>query len=369
MGRAMVTITDFSRLVAGVYRAAASPQHWQPAIRDIHRALGGTGGSMLLGDGSVWSLQDSTLPVAALESYAKHYYQLDYVLAALHKAPVGVVRTGPEIIFRNRNREFYAGWMRPNELEDGLFVRLTGGPRPTCFLVVSPTRSFDTSERVQLMSELVPHLHQAVRTQDKLRALNRDAVDLAGALDAVRNGIVIVTIENVVVNLNSAAERILRTADSLCMRSRRITATCTQAERELHLAIHNALGGVRCAVRSGRSLICVRHSGKRPYVIHVLPAHRRDGDEPMGRPTALVLIIDPEDEPEPPAALLRRLYHLTKAEADVALQMVHGADAKQISDELSVSVTTVRTHLQHVFEKTDTHRQVELVRVLLGLRP
>jgi DNA-binding CsgD family transcriptional regulator len=71
---------------------------------------------------------------------------------------------------------------------------------------------------------------------------------------------------------------------------------------------------------------------------------------------ALVLIIDPEDETEPTAALLRRLYRLTKAEAEVALHVKHGEDLRQIAAELSISWTTVRTHLQHVFDKTDTHR-------------
>jgi FixJ family two-component response regulator len=34
--------------------------------------------------------------------------------------------------------------------------------------------------------------------------------------------------------------------------------------------------------------------------------------------------------------LLRRLYRLTEAEAEVALHLMHGADLKQISEELSV---------------------------------
>jgi DNA-binding CsgD family transcriptional regulator len=84
---------------------------------------------------------------------------------------------------------------------------------------------------------------------------------------------------------------------------------------------------------------------------------------------ALVLIIDPEDEPELPAALLRRLYHFTEAEVEVALHIMRGADPKHISEQLSVSLTTVRTHLQHVFDKTGTHRQAELVRLLLTLSP
>jgi DNA-binding CsgD family transcriptional regulator len=151
--------------------------------------------------------------------------------------------------------------------------------------------------------------------------------------------------------------------------SGRIAATSTHAEKELHCAVQNALDGERCTVRTGRSLTCFRPSGKRPYVIHVLPSHRRDADEPLRQPMALVLIVDPENEPEPTAALLRRLYCLTDAEAEVALCVTHGADLKQISEELSISVTTVRTHLQHVFDKTDTHRQAELVRLLLLLSP
>jgi DNA-binding CsgD family transcriptional regulator len=101
----------------------------------------------------------------------------------------------------------------------------------------------------------------------------------------------------------------------------------------------------------------------------VLPSHRRNADEPLRQPMALVLIIDPDDEPEPTVALLRRLYGLTEAEAEVALHVMHGADLKQISEELSISYTTVRTHLQHVFDKTETHRQAELVRLLLALNP
>jgi hypothetical protein len=100
-----------------------------------------------------------------------------------------------------------------------------------------------------------------------------------------------------VVNLNSAAERIFRSEDGLCMRSGRIAGTSLRAEEELHCAIHNALVGEGSTVRTGRSLTCFRPSGKRPYLIHVLPSHRRHADEPLRHPMALVLIIDPEDEP------------------------------------------------------------------------
>jgi len=367
----MVTVDDFSRLVSGVYAAAVTPQHWQLAIRDIHRTLGGTGGGLFTGPGAVWSIHSTSVPVEAAKSYAEHYCHIDHVLAAVEKGPVGALRTGTELIAPRPNSEFHADWIRPNEFEDGLFVRLTGAPRPTCFVVAAPrrTESFDTSDGVKLMGGLVPHLQQALRTQDKLAALAESAVELAGALEVVRHGVIIVAGEHLVINLNSAAERIVRAEDGLCMRSGRIAATSTRAEQELHCAIQNALTGEPSTVRTGQSLTCFRPSGKRPYVIHVLPSHRRNANEPLRQQMALVLIIDPEDEPEPAVALLRRLYCLTEAEAEVALHVMHGADLKQISEELSISLTTVRTHLQHVFDKTDTHRQAQLVRLLLVLTP
>jgi DNA-binding CsgD family transcriptional regulator len=104
-------------------------------------------------------------------------------------------------------------------------------------------------------------------------------------------------------------------------------------------------------------------------VVHVLPLHQPETDERPSEARALVLIINPDQQPEPSAALLRRLCGLTMTEADVALHIARGATLTEICDELSVSITTVRKHLQHVYDKTDTHRQAELVRLLLTLRP
>jgi len=100
-----------------------------------------------------------------------------------------------------------------------------------------------------------------------------------------------------------------------------------------------------------------------------MPLHRSTCDETLNDATALVLIIDPEHENRPAPALLRQLYNLTNTEAEIALRLTRGDDLKQIADKLSVSPWTVRTHLQHLFAKTDTHRQAELVRHLLAITP
>ena len=365
----MVTVDEFSRLVSGIYAAAITPQHWERVTRDVMRTLDGTGGGLVIADGSSRWLIGAVIAPEAVKSYAEHYSGLDHVLADVEQGPVGAVRAGDELIAAKPHTEFHADWIRPNGLEDGLFVRLNPGTPTSCFVVSSPRRSepFATPERIKLMSGLVVHLQQALRTGDKLAAFANNALDLVGALEAVRHGVIIVGSDCFAINLNSAAEAILSTDDGVQIRSGRITATNTPAERELHIAVHHALTEDGSKVHRARSFTCGRPSGKRSYVIHVLPLHRGGGDETLRQATALMLIIDPEHKPDPPAALLRRLYGLTVTEAEVAVRIGRGAGVKQVSEELVVSSETVRTHLQHVFDKTDTHRQAELVRTLLTL--
>ena len=44
--------------------------------------------------------------------------------------------------------------------------------------------------------------------------------------------------------------------------------------------------------------------------------------------------------------------------------IARGGGLQVVVDELKISLATARTHLQHVFEKTETRRQAELVRIL-----
>jgi DNA-binding CsgD family transcriptional regulator len=365
----VVALDEFSRLVAGIYRAAVSPGQWQGAIRDVQRALDGKGGALLIRSESIWSWEDSTLPAPTLDSYTRHYHKLDYAIAAVAHGPAGAVRTGREILVPNRNWEFYTDWMRANEIEDALFVRLTVGLEPACFVIASAKPDFDTADRVQLMGRLVPHLQQALSTHSQMADLADQTRDLAAALELTGRGVIIVGSQGQALTLNLTAESILRAQDGLLYRSGRVIAGASRAHRELHCALRDALTDDGSDVRRGHTFTCARPSAKRSYVIHVLPLHGRPTDAAARGPSAMILIIDPEREPESVPTMLQRLYSLTASEAQVALRISQGLPLKEIAEELSVSYQTVRTHLQHIFDKTDTHRQGELIRLLLALNP
>ena len=70
-------------------------------------------------------------------------------------------------------------------------------------------------------------------------------------------------------------------------------------------------------------------------------------------------------KPGPPATILAKAFRLTPAEAKLASVIARGASPEIAAGELKISRETVRNQLKSVFAKTDTHRQSELVALIL----
>ena len=82
----------------------------------------------------------------------------------------------------------------------------------------------------------------------------------------------------------------------------------------------------------------------------------------------LLEMADPEVGLAAPSSQLRQLYGLTGAEARVAEAVLNCDGLADVALKLGVSLSTVRTLLQRVFEKTDTHRQADLVKLMMAHR-
>ena len=68
----------------------------------------------------------------------------------------------------------------------------------------------------------------------------------------------------------------------------------------------------------------------------------------------------------PSPGVISSFFGLTPAEAKLAYEMAHGDGLVACARRLGITSNTARTHLKHVFEKTGTRRQAELLRLLLS---
>jgi DNA-binding CsgD family transcriptional regulator len=60
----------------------------------------------------------------------------------------------------------------------------------------------------------------------------------------------------------------------------------------------------------------------------------------------------------------RQLFQLTEAEARVASALASGQSLTQAAAVQNVRISTARTHLARIFQKTRTHQQSQLVSLL-----
>lgn len=356
---------DQAQLVADIYASATDPDHWDHTIREISRAMGGNGAAMLSSRDAFWSIDRAMLKPSAAQSYTEHFYRIDHANAAVMTGPVGAIRTGAELVTPYRNGEFYTDWLHPYDMEDALYVRLTAGPATTCFLVHSDDAGFHTTQRVAQLRGLIVHLQQALRIQHELTATYRRTGALQDAVDTSGNGVLVVGRNGVVLETNVAAERMVRAGDGLTMSSGRLGAHASDAHGQLQRAVWAALGSGGATPVAG-ACRCPRPSGRPAYLIRVVPFTKNYVTQSHSS-TALVVIVDPELGAVPDTTVLRQLFGLTRSEADVAVRVMLGESPRQIAETLSVSFNTVRTHLSHVYDKTDTHRQSDLVRLLVRL--
>jgi len=106
--------------------------------------------------------------------------------------------------------------------------------------------------------------------------------------------------------------------------------------------------------------------GKAAMVVHLIPIRRSAHDVFAG--SYVLLILTPVAAPSaPPIELMRSLFDLTPSEARVARGLAAGETLEEIAANGGVAMSTVRSQLRQVLEKTGCSRQAEVVSLLANI--
>ncbi|WP_414644836.1 helix-turn-helix transcriptional regulator [Bradyrhizobium sp.] len=105
------------------------------------------------------------------------------------------------------------------------------------------------------------------------------------------------------------------------------------------------------------------------WVAHVLPltGGRRRRAGVAYSANAAIFVRRIALELSTPVELAAKLYKLTETELRVLFAIVSGDGVAEAAEILGVAPTTVRTHLQSIFRKTETKRQSSLVKLVASL--
>jgi DNA-binding CsgD family transcriptional regulator len=176
----------------------------------------------------------------------------------------------------------------------------------------------------------------------------------------LRDGVVIVDNRLGIMFANRTAEELLAEGDGLYRDGDCIAAGMSDGTATLRRLIAGGSNGNGLPGTGGRCTL-TRCKGQAPLSVLAVPIRGETSWIAPRRPAAVLFVTDPDCDARARAEALRRRFGLTRAETSFFGEIVKGDGIQAAADRLGVSLATARTHLRHVFEKTGTQRQAELV--------
>lgn len=364
------------RLVDDIYAAVLDEKRWKAVLRETCRLAGAEVGSFDWKDlRSGYAAAPCSVGVSSEweQKYEAHFGRLNpFQPRLLSRVASGDVIDGNELVSWDelRKTEYFNDFLAPMgcSAAGGICLFLTKD-FASFLSILKPTndRHF-TDGQLSVLRTLTPHLQRALTIHQRLKQTAHERHDGLEALEWVPWGLVLLTRNARAWFVNREARRISSANDGLVIRNERLQTTVPQS-REFQTAIASACGEQSSApIGAGAVLTIERPSGMRPYHVTVSPQSDQTL-EIVGLPAygaaALVMISDPESCQEPPIDSFRRLFGFTPAEAALASAMCRGIGLADYAGEAGIATGTARKLLKQLFAKTETHRQGELISLLL----
>ena len=279
----------------------------------------------------------------------------------------GRVITGDELISHSdlRRTDFYRGFLQPR----GLLHRLCGvvAQRASGAHLVSVYRAadqdaFDAREQAELKI-LLDHITLSLESHWRWQ----EADDLARALLALTdhdaNPVVMVTADAEPIYRNPAADHLLHLGVGLRLDGTRLVAASHADQRLLRETIARVAQSDPAHVGASPSVVTLACAPPMPPVVVVVraagPVFMREAG--VRRGLVIVTVRGGHALHDPASCAFARQYQLTAAQAKVSALVFAGQPLSTIAHSLNVSDNTVRSHLKQIFQKTDTHGQMDLV--------
>ena len=371
----MITAAELSSFLEDIYEAAFDDARWTAVFDRLARVLGGNGASLAISDRETFALDAITVGVQV-----EHQRAYDHYVASIcptwpptYGVPTGTVMIDRILVGRDpyERCEFYNDFCRPLGMHSAMAVKVLHERRSSG--VVMAVRGFDRPEFEpadgHLLELLAPHLERALRVRERLKGVVWHQSAMAEALDRLPQAVMLVNSQSRIVFANRMAQSLLSARDGLSSAPDGLRAASPDQTRDLRRLIKALTSGFDDPGRSSDGLLAIhRPPPARPLSVLVAPISADRHGVPSLWPTAIVFVTDP-GRPSPASPdHLSALYGLTPTEAAVTLAIVDGAGVASVADRFKLSSATVRTHLHHIFAKTGTQRQAELVRLVLESR-
>ncbi|WKA26882.1 helix-turn-helix transcriptional regulator [Bradyrhizobium roseum] len=359
-----------SDLISAVYDAAIESSLWESAIERVAGFVGGAGGGLFCKDvGAVHASIpyrvgfQMPLPVALFQQIypaAEGHFlgDLEQPIATTDLMSSGELTAS----------ELYRQWAEPQGLVDFLSAVVERSTiSAAIFGVFRHQRNGVVDDHARRQMKLIaPHIRRAVLIGRMFEFKAAEVATFVDTLDGLSAGMYLVDANGRLIHANAAGHALLAESDILRCVSGRLVAREAQTDRALREVFAAAGQGDAALGTKGIAVPLSGSDGER-YIAHALPltsgARRRAGVVS----TAAALFVRKASLAVPSASqAIGSAFKLTPTELRVLMAIVEVGGVPEVASAFGIADTTVRTHVTHLFEKTGTSRQADLVKLVAG---
>ena len=363
---------QLSALIGDIYDAALDRSLWVDVLHTAMTFVGAQGSGLLSRDAvSKFADIHYGLGVAPhyMQLYVDTYARLDPSTMTMFFSEVGQVASIVDQMAYDDfvKSRFYQEWAQPQGWVDSVQSLLDKSA--TSFALVSFLRHkasglVDDTMR-QRTRLIVPHLRRAVLIGNVINLKRTEAATFAEAADGISAAMFLVDAGGRIVHANASGHAMLAQGSPLRAIGGKLVPSDTSAERTLNEVYAMAERGDAAVGVKGIAVPLIVLNGER-HVAHVLPltsgVRRRAGTSYAA--AAAVFVQQAALDTPSPQEVIAKLYKLTPTESRVLLAVVQVGGVPEVAEMLGIAESTVRSHLQRLFEKTGAKRQADLVKLM-----
>jgi DNA-binding CsgD family transcriptional regulator/PAS domain-containing protein len=373
-----VAPNEVSQLIGDIYDCALEPARWKHVIASLGTFTQSPTVALAITDlktKSLSRLYDYGWSPEFFETYERLGH-LNPVMFEARLRPVGNVIALSEVV-RDEDfiqSRFYRECLQPFGQRDGIGVLGLRSGKRIAFVATTRTDNCPrfTTNDVRKLALLAPHITRALKISDAMEMASLRSQALEAMLDQLAAGVVLIGRGQRIVHMNKAAERFARRAQAIRVTDNRLVPLDRAAGDDLQHAIAQTNAPEREQFAAAPSVALPDPDGRGliATVLSLERGRRQDLMAPLAAMTAVFLQeVQAGASTGIPGTAFARLYGLTASELRVAVALAPGLGIREASELLGLSEATVKSHLQRVFAKTNTHRQTELVQLLRASKP
>jgi DNA-binding CsgD family transcriptional regulator len=361
-------------VIGAIYDAAVDEARWPEALKQLSDITGSQAATFWVLDGSeqprLPTFTYHNLDPAFIQEYLERVTPFDPWVQYLVAHPnQPIVHDGLVLTEREKDRHPYFDWHgRYSDTRFRLIGQVSPAPAVQAGVALHRTRKMGKYESVDIeqFGMLYSHLERALTIGFRLGSLGAVQQCTTELLDRNPASILLLDERKRIVYVNRSAEALRSNRDGISLCADGLTLLRKRDNDRLQCLIARSLSPIASSGDSaGGAMRAQRPSGKRPYALLVVAVSRKYPALSDLRPAVCIMITDPDSQCPLPNSRLRTAFDLTEAEARLAALLAAGEELRSAAEKLGITYGTARTRLAEIFQKTETRRQGELIKLLL----